>query len=300
MHPILFQIRNFFIGTYGLMIVIGLIASLGVALWLARRQGLPGENFYDLAFVLLFSGFLGARLFYILLNFGQFRAAPFPVLFAREGFVFMGGFAAAVVAGVFFMRRRGMAIWETGDIVAPSLAIGHGFGRIGCFFSGCCYGRLTDPDSFWGVSFPRVVNNQGVPISASPYWDHLYEGLIPSTAQASLPVFPTQLFESAANFIIFAALMILWQRRRLRGGRAGQIFIIYLLMYGIARFGVEFFRGDADRGLWFNDLISTSQIMSLVAISGAIVCWRVLRTRRSTRPPRASRGKERAKLAHGK
>jgi phosphatidylglycerol:prolipoprotein diacylglycerol transferase len=280
MHPILFQIGDFYIGTYGLMIVAGLAVGLWLALRRARIQGLAPEFFYDLAFVVLLSGFLGARLFFILLNLTKLDPANpmrdlMRYVFAREGFVFMGGFVTAVGVGVWYTRRKGMPLWETADILAPALAAGHAFGRIGCYLAGCCYGKVCPPGSFWAplaVSFPRVDDAEGKPLLSFAYLDHWHQGLLEPGATGSLPVIPTQLIEAAANVVICLALLQLWRQRSF----AGQIFIFYLFFYGAMRFGVEFLRGDEARGVW-GGVISTSQIMSLAAGAAGVAAWIALR-----------------------
>lgn len=285
MHPILFQIGDFFVGTYGLLIVAGLVAAVALALRFARRHDISPDFIYDLAFISLVSGFAGARLLFILLNLDLFFEAPLATTFSREGFVFMGGFAAASGAGILFIRKRQVPLWDVADIAAPSLALGHAFGRIGCFAAGCCYGKTVDEGSFWGVHFPHVTNHQGDSVLSFTYFDHLQRGLIDPSATASAAVLPVQLFESTANFVICGLLLLLWRKRKF----PGQIFIFYLFLYGTARFGLEFLRGDVGRGVWFG--VSTSQIFSLLALGVGLVLWNVLRPRSPVR---------RAKFAHGK
>ena len=130
MHPILFQIGDFFIGTYGIFIVMGVGAGLAMALHLAKRTELPSEALYDLVFINMIAGFAGARVFFILLNLDLFFADPLGLIFSRDGFVFMGGFAAAVPATLLYLKRKGLPIWEVADVGAPALVLAHGFGRI--------------------------------------------------------------------------------------------------------------------------------------------------------------------------
>lgn len=288
MHPILFHIGDFYVGTYGVMIVIGMFAGLALARHLARRVGVSPDLIYDMAFFVLLSGFLGARVLFILLNLDLFFDAPLSLIFAREGFVFLGGFALAVVVAAAFVKINKMPTWDIGDIAGPSLALGHAIGRIGCLLAGCCYGRpVSEGLGFLGLSFPHVHTHTGETFLSFAYQDHVRAGLISPEAAGSLPVYPTQLFESIANFLIVGALMLLWRRRAF----SGQIFIYYLLFYGTARFLIEFFRGDIERGLYFGNTISTSQILSLISVGAAGVLWMILK------PPVQVR---RANLASGK
>lgn len=288
MHPILFNIGDFYVGTYGVMIVIGMFIGLALGRHLAKKVGIAPDLIYDMAFFVLLAGFVGARILFILTNLDHFFDAPLSYIFAREGFVFLGGFIGAAAVAIAFIKIKQMPMWDVGDIAAPSLALGHGIGRIGCFLAGCCYGRpVGEGLGFLGVSFPHVHKESGETFLSFAWRDHLDAGLISPDAAGSLPVYPTQLFESAANFLIFGTLLFLWRKRAF----SGQIFVFYLLFYGAARFLIEFLRGDEGRGLWFGGLLSTSQILSLIAIGAAGALWLYLK------PPMQVR---RANVAHGK
>lgn len=285
MHPILFSIGDFFVGTYGVMIVIGVAAAIMMGLHYAKQRGIPADFCYDLAFVVLVAGFLGARLLFILVEFDDFLKNPLAMLLSRTGFVFMGGLGAAMIAAIVFIRMRKLPMWEVADIAAPSLALAHGFGRIGCFFAGCCYGGVCPTDFPLGVQFPLLHGADGEPIFSFAYFDHLHHGIIDSTAKLSAPVYPSQLFESAANFLIAGTLVYLWRKRVF----PGQIFLYYLVFYGAARFGLEFLRGDAERGLYYG--LSTSQWLSLIAIAGAAIVWTQLKPKPALARVRPRHGK---------
>lgn len=278
MHPILFDIHGFFVGSYGVMIVLGLGSALWVAMRLAKFVKLPGEFFYDLAFVCLVAGFVGARIFFIGLNWREFLDRPVAMMLSRSGFVFQGGFLGAVPAAYWFIRRKKMPIWTVGDIAAPCLVLAHAFGRIGCFLAGCCYGRVCAEGSGFCVRFPRVLDAKGEDLFSFAYMDHLHRGLVAPEAMASAPVIPTQLIESATNFLICGALLLLWRRRKFQG----EIFACYLLLYGATRFMLEYLRGDAERGLWLGGALSTSQIICLATIMAGAIVWAVLRTQEPT------------------
>jgi phosphatidylglycerol:prolipoprotein diacylglycerol transferase len=276
MHPVLFQIGSFVIGTYGLMIVLGLLAGMWLIARLARRRGLSVDFFYDLLLVALLSGFVGARLTFIALNWDQFLKDPLALLLSRQGFVFLGGLAPATAAAVWFARRRRMPVWEVADVVAPGLVLGHAFGRIGCFMSGCCYGLACTPANHpllarIAVSYPvvRAADGKLSEMFNFAYGSQVMQGLLAPTATRTLPLAPVQLFESAGNALICLALVWAWRRRRF----SGQIAALYLVLYSLLRFGLEFLRGDFDRGLYFNGAISTSQIVCVFTLAAGLGLW---------------------------
>lgn len=277
MHPILFQIGDFVIGTYGVMIVIGMMAALWLCKRLARRRGLNPDFFYDLIFVLLVSGFLGARILFIFSIWDDFVQAPMAYILSREGFVFQGGFVAALAVGIWFTRWRRQPLLEVVDIAAPALALAHAFGRIGCHLAGCCYGATCAPGHEGhglfcnlAVQYPLLIKDgQPMAMFNFAYGGQIQAGLLAPGAAAPLPVIPVQLFESAGNFLIFGALLWLWGRRKW----SGQAFALYMALYSVMRFSLEFLRGDADRGLYFGGMISTGQIIAILTLMGAIGLW---------------------------
>ncbi|MCL5269821.1 MAG: prolipoprotein diacylglyceryl transferase [bacterium] len=287
MHPILITIGNFPVGTYGMAIVLGLAAALWAAGRRARARGLHPDFVFDLTFVLLLSGFIGARLVAILVDWRDFTADPWAMIFSRQGFVFWGGFLTALAAAVWFCRRRRVALIEVADIVTPSLVLAHAFGRVGCFMAGCCYGAACPAGLPPGhiphllgrlaVRYPLLSDAAGQPSAMFnfAYWGQIDAGLLAPGAGAPLPLLPVQLFEAAGNLLIFAGLLWLWRRRRF----SGQVFAAYMLVYSPMRFGLEFLRGDAARGVWFGGTLSTSQIISLATFAGALAFWAARRGR---------------------
>ncbi len=269
MHPILFSIGdNFFIGTYGLMVALGLLISIQIAAFRARKRGVPPDRMYDLAFLAMVSGFVAARLLYIALNFGEFRADPGALIFSRTGFVFLGGFVGAAASCIVWLKWHELPVLRVGDIVAPSLAIGHAFGRIGCHLAGCCWGGVCGIDAI-GLRVHRHLQPAGYPFG-NAFEDQLDRGILPPGALASLPVWPVQLMESAALFALGGALILFASRPR----RAGYTLALYLIGYSIIRFVLEFFRGDVDRGMLGG--LSTSQIISLALLpAGALLLARL-------------------------
>lgn len=267
MHPILISFPNgFFISTYGVMIAIGLAFALLAATWKGRRIGIPADPFYDLLFLAILSGFLGARVLYILTNIPGFLANPADYIFSRTGFVFLGGLVSASATCIWYVRRRKLDVLKVADIAGPCVAIGHAFGRIGCHLAGCCFGGACALPIAIEVPKVELPGDQG--LWSNAYTEHLEKHLIGADAVHSLPIWPVQLMESAGLALLAIGLLALSHYPY----RRGFIFGLYLAGYGALRFGLEFLRGDDVRGLYFGGLISTSQIISLVMIViGAVV-----------------------------
>lgn len=259
MHPFLVQFPNgWFLPSYGAMIALGILCAYFLAAWRGARFGIRSDAFADITFLSVLSGFLGARALYIILNFGQFVRDPIPMLLSQSGFVFLGGFLAAVGAASWYVWRNKMDYWLTGDLVLPSVALGHAFGRIGCHLSGCCFGGLCNLPI--GIRVPPIEAPDG-DLWPNVFVDQLSRGLIGSDATSSLSVWPVQLMEASGLFLLTAGLVVLG----LRPFRKGLIFGLYVAGYALLRFSLEFIRGDEERGL-FNLLgvsLSTSQWLSL-------------------------------------
>jgi phosphatidylglycerol:prolipoprotein diacylglycerol transferase len=216
MHPVLFHVGPLAIHTYGVLVAAGFLLGITVAARRAKSEGIEPERINDLGVLLIVAGMLGGKLFHIVFFWNEFiagwRAAGLASL--REGFVFYGGFICASLATVVYARRKKLPLAKLADAFAPAIALGHALGRLGCFFEGCCYGKVCSLP--WAVKFPA---------------EHPMD---------SLPVHPTQLYEAAGNLVIFAALAAF--RKRFDG----QVWWLYVLSYGALRFVVEFFRGDYD------------------------------------------------------
>ena len=233
MYPVLFKLGPFTIYTYGLMVAIGCLVGFFYVRGEARRIGFDADKIMSLFLWVLISGFAGGRILYIIVEWERFLNEPLRTIFGRGGFVFYGGFILAFGIGIWQIRRKSLNIWKTADIFAPAVAVAYAIGRIGCFLNGCCYGRSTD--SWLGVSFP------------------------PESPVGSLgePLIPIQLISSLNLFIIFAVLIILRPYKKFDG----QLFWIYVLLYGVSRSIIEIFRGDPRGHIW---MFSTSQFIGIV------------------------------------
>lgn len=238
----LFSIGPLTIHGYGLMIALGIVVCVVMGTYRAKKHGYKEDAVLEIAIFSVLAGFLGAKLLFVLVEFDRFLENPMQVL-GSEGFVVYGGIIAGVLAAVLYCRIKKLSFLEYFDLLAPSVSIAQGFGRIGCFLAGCCYGRETH--AFWGVTFP--------------------EG---SFAPAGVPLIPTQLLSSAGDFAI-TGILLFYSKRSKQKGNTGAL---YLLLYGIGRFLVEFLRSD-DRGTV--GILSTSQFISIgIVLLAVLMFWK--------------------------
>jgi phosphatidylglycerol:prolipoprotein diacylglycerol transferase len=261
MHPILFQFGSFRVYAYGFFVVVGFCVAAALSVLKIRKSGikLPLENVADLFFYTALSAFLGSRILFILINFDVYRQHPLQMFKIWEGgLVFYGGLIPAAMVAFGYMRWHRLPAWKLADLISPSIALGLSFGRIGCFFAGCCYGRETSLP--WAVVFKNPD----------------------SLALLNIPLHPTQLYDAANGLAIF--LFLSWMSKRKTFD--GQIFWLFVFLYSITRFFIEIFRGDP-RGFLFGDLLSTSQgIGILLAISSLFMLFYVKKTYRRSRDGR--------------
>ncbi len=250
MFPKLISIGQFFLPTYGVFVALGFLVGLWITLRLAHRAGLPNEPVTNLAIYCALAGMAGAKLFMILFDLDDYVKDPasiFSFATLQAAGVYQGGFLLAIVVAIWYMRRHKLPLLETCDVFAPGIAAGHVLGRLGCFSAGCCFG--TECDRPWAVTFtnPEAHNLVGVPLG--------------------IPLHPTQLYEAFAELLIFAILY--WQIRRPHA--AGETFGLYLVLYSVARFIVEFFRFH-EQGLHFG--LSITQWIALGTLMAGI--WLLL------------------------
>jgi len=265
LHPILFQFGSFRLPTYGTLLVLSILAAVYMVVRLGRREGVDTGVLLDLSTWILVVALVGAKVLMVLTDWGYYRNNPgelFSTTTLRAGGVFYGGFVAGLLFAAWYVKARRLPFWKLADIYAPAIALGQTIGRLGCFAGGCDYGKPTS--SSWSVVFtdPFAHELAGVPLG--------------------IPLHPTQLYESLATFSILGAL--LWRFRRKT--RDGEIFLLYMGVYAVARFFLEFLRGDEDRGFVFNHLLSTSQFIALLALVAAVGLTIFVR-RRSGEGPRA-------------
>jgi len=231
------------------------LTGLALVCTFARRDlaGNPDRGRYQLIFLAALPvGLAGARGLPIVqdaLAAGRLTYG----LIAAGGLVFYTGALAALGAMYAGCRLARLSPWPLLDAVCLYLPLGHAFGRLGCFFGGCCFGAPTD--SACGVRFP----------AGSPaFLQHKSQGLLPDGAVASLPVHPSQLYETAGNLVLFALLLLV----RRRPQPPGRLTALYLAGYATLRFTLEFWRGDAIRGVYFG--LSASQCIALATLAAVI------------------------------
>jgi len=259
MHPVLFTIPLFGglkLHTYGLMVAIAFLAGI---VWVgreAKRVGESPEKLTDLCFYIVVAAIVGSRLFYLLLEEPDFWRRPLDFFKIWEGgLVFYGGLIGAVIVSVWYMRRHDLNFWKVADIFMPGVALGHVFGRLGCFSAGCCYGKEAPAGFPFAIVFP---NNP--------------EGLAPP----GVPLYPTQLMESLTELLIFLILLVFRRKKQFDG----QVMLLYLILYSISRSVLEIFRGDRARGFVIDHVFSVAQFVSLLIVLTAIALW-ILRLRQS-------------------
>ncbi|MBF0376983.1 MAG: prolipoprotein diacylglyceryl transferase [Desulfamplus sp.] len=231
MHPVLIQFGSITLYTYGLFVGLGFLAAVGFAGKQSRQYGIVKEEMTDLFFLILISSIIGARALYVIVNFNEFASDPISVFkIWNGGLVFYGGFITALITALIFVQKKRLPLGKTADIIAPSIALGHAIGRIGCFFAGCCYGEQCDLP--WAVTFKDPA----------------------SLAPLNIALHPTQIYEAISNFILFLILIAIDKKKKIDGITFG----FYVFFYGILRTFIETFRGDP-RGDFILNFLSTSQ-----------------------------------------
>jgi phosphatidylglycerol:prolipoprotein diacylglycerol transferase len=247
-HKIAFQLGNFSIHWYGVLVALGFIAGLWTASRRGLRDGVAPDRIFDLGPWLIVGGIVGARFLYVISYWREdFASKPFSEVFMVQhgGLVYYGGLIGAVLSGLIYLKWKKLAVWKVADILAPSIALGYAFGRIGCLMNGCCYGRPSNLP--WAVCFPK---------------DHPTGGV---------PVHPTEIYDSLLNLGLYLALAWLYRRKKFDG----QVYAAYLISYAALRSFVEYFRGDYPvhyLGGW----ATPAQLVSIGIIIGGLLLFLLL------------------------
>lgn len=240
MHNEILTIGNITIYGYGLMIAIGILVAYLVAEYRAKKMGLDSDPIFSIMICAVICGFAGAKLLYYITILDEIIKNPKIILDVRDGFVVYGGIIIGILAVAVFCRIKKIHFLSYMDLVLPSVALAQGFGRIGCFLAGCCYGVETS--SAFAVTFHNS-----------------------DFAPNGIPLFPSQLVSSALDFANFFILCLLARKNK----TPGKIGAFYLIFYSIGRFVIEFFRGDLQRGSV--GTLSTSQFISIFVVIAGIV-----------------------------
>jgi phosphatidylglycerol:prolipoprotein diacylglycerol transferase len=260
MYPVLVKIGPLTIHTYGFMMALGVALGLWFIYVQARKSGLDANLVMDAAFYTIIVSLIGAKLLLLVTNFSYYVAYPKELFsLARSGGVFQGGLTFGTIFALWYFHRKKIPTWATADLVGPALALGHGFGRIGCFSAGCCYG------SECAAPWAAVFKNE--------YASRL------TGVRLNEPLHPVQLYEAALNFLNFAVLFCLLKRKKFDG----QIFAFYVINYSVIRFFTEYFRGDHPDKIYFIrgasafSSLSLPQLFCVVGLVGGAVLFFVLR-----------------------
>jgi len=259
MHPEILSIGPLTIRSYGLMLATGFMAGIFVAAKRARNAGENPDHIYNLSVWIVLSSLVGARVYYVLTHYREFRVLE-DVSFARRvflemknmfwpvgadgqvgisGLILYGGLIAATAVAVFYLRAHRLKVPKFTDFLAPSLGLGEFFTRIGCFLNGCCYGTPTD--SCVGVVFPHE--------SAAGFF-------YPET-----PLHPAQLYNACAGLAIFFLLLYLERYKKFDGFTS----LLYFILYAAGRFTIDFFRYYEKKMIVFG--LSQNQIISIVVFA---------------------------------
>ena len=252
MHPILFKIAGFPIGTYGLLLTIGFFLALALAKRQARMDGIEPEHISDLAITLLLAGIIGSKLLMVIVDL--INGAPLSQVldpgYLRAGGAIHGGIIAATLAFFWRRKRLNLPLALTLDCVVPAVALGEAIGRLGCFSAGCCYGTACSEP--WAVTFTDP--NAGL-LSGTPLHVALH---------------PVQLYTFLANFTIMIILLVARKHRRF----AGQVGACYFILEGIGRIVTEIWRADLDRGIWMGlPWLSTGRLTAFLFICFGAGLW---------------------------
>ncbi|MHB8527468.1 MAG: prolipoprotein diacylglyceryl transferase [Candidatus Acidiferrales bacterium] len=257
MHPLLGTIPTPWGGipvyTYGVLVATGVLLGLWYARHYAPQAGIDPERVWNLGIYMVLIGLVTAKVWLLIVEGGYYSHHPseiFTLATLQSGGTFYGGLIGAFVVAALYTHFQRIPFLPLADCYSAGLPLGHAIGRLGCFAAGCCYGKPTWLP--WGVVFtnPRAAELVGTPLN--------------------IPLHPTQLYESAAEFMNFLILVFLAKKQRF----AGELLATYMVLYGIERGLIEFVRGDPDRTLFLRGRFSLMQVVSLALILLGVWIWR--------------------------
>jgi len=236
--------------------MIASLAATFAGLRIGKKEGMSEVAILDMAIVGVIAAILGARIFHILVEApGYYWEDPVRVFyFWQGGFVSLGAYIGAIIGWITYFKIKKLNVLQyldLGAIVAPIIIF---FVRVGCFLTGCCYGKPTN--------FPISLTFSDPGSTAYYYY--------PST-----PLHATQAYNMVNAVIMFFVLYLIYRKRKF----FGQVTSCFLIYYGVTRFFIEFLRGDADRGVYFNDMISTGQIVMVIAFVAGIIMYHLTKKR---------------------
>jgi phosphatidylglycerol:prolipoprotein diacylglycerol transferase len=279
MYPILFKLPAWLPGlggqaitTFGVFMLFAFLTAGYVLRSELARKGYDPEKAWDMVFMAVIGGILGAKMYYLFLNFDRLMADPMRLILARGGLVWYGGFALASALVLWDVRRSKLPMRPVVDASAPALALAYAVGRIGCFLVGDDWGRPTG--SWVGIRFPQGTPPTSVEFIQRDFGITVDPALVEKYGQV-VPVHPTQLYEVALSTLIF---LLLWKIRKVDRS-PGWLFMLWLALAGVERFIVEFFRAKDDR---FFGALTLAQMISLGIVALGVAG--MMRTSRAAQP----------------
>lgn len=253
MYKDLISIGAFTVHSYGLMIATGVLAAYLFIMYRAKTLKIDIRKIDPIILWILFGGLFGAKFLYWITQIESILQTPEILLDISNGYVVYGGIIGGVFAGLVYCKAKRLSFPFYADLIIPSVALAQGFGRIGCFLAGCCYGMETT--SGLGVEFP-----------------------VSSIAPTGVHLLPTQLFSSILDFMLFVVLVFYAKRKKAEG----QVTALYLVLYSVGRFALEFFRGDIERGSI--GVLSTSQFISIFIFAAGCLAFAVMQHKAKANP----------------
>ncbi len=254
MHPLLFHLGHIAIPTYGVFTAAGLLMALGISMAGATRAGLNTEKVWNLELLAILTTLFGSRLLMVFAHPLVFRAHPFWVLGMVSGpgvWFALGGVVAGLLAAGLYALAEGLPLVRTADALAPAVALAFFANRVGAFFAGLGWGTPTRLP--WGVMYRSPV---------AYLWYRVPLGVVEH---------PVQLYDAAVSLGLF--LFLIWIVRPGRMGRDGEVAGTWLFVYGVARFFLEFLRGDPERLPLFGGAVTLAQLLSVVAVVAGGLLW---------------------------
>jgi phosphatidylglycerol:prolipoprotein diacylglycerol transferase len=267
-----------YVTTFGLMMFLSFVVGGLFLRAEMERKGQDPDKAWDLVFMAVVGGILGAKIYYVLLNYPRLVQDPLGLIFSRGGMVWYGGFLGATALVVWEIRRSKLPIGDAADAIAPGLALAYAVGRVGCFLVGDDWGRPTALP--WGIRFPEGTPPTTVTVIEGEYGVPVDPELVARYGEV-VPVHPTQLYEVAISTLVF---LVLWRLRK-HPWQAGWLFSLWLIFAGAERFFVEFFRLKDDR---FLGPFTLAQMISVgLMVVGVVLVQRLHRAKAPAKRARA-------------
>ncbi len=256
MFPELIDLFGVKISTYGVLVALGLILAYFLAIRLSRRSGIPEDKAEAVFIYAVVLGIIGSRIAFLIEHPEDINSVIDVIALWKGGVSFFGGLIGGILGALLAIKRHSLPLWKVADVASPSLALAHAIGRLGCTAAGCCYGRPVPnvEDVSVGVHFMKDF----------PFFYIVFPP--GAVAPQGIPLYPTQILEAGGNFLIFLILLFLFGKKRFDG----EVFSLYMLLYGAERFALEFYRGVTPPipglGLTWNQVVTLMMIVSAIAL----------------------------------